>query len=314
MRAGHLQASGLQRRTIMSGKGSRAEEEFPMNKRENQNTSNTSLAGAGRVNRESRKAAPLTDGFNKRLVAYAAGAGAAGVGLLALAQPARGEIVYTHTHVILTRGYLDLDLNNDGRADFRLFDSFDRTGQYAPDILALVRGVNSQDAGVAWNSYQAFPAALEAGYKIGPGDKFFSLNKSGHNAEMAFFSFYVSHGAGQWLNVDHRYLGFVFTVSGQIHYGWAELSVNTTFGKPITAVLEGYAYETAPDTAILAGEKGKESAEPGSAAPPQDAASAPGPLKKDGLDSPASMASLGLLALGSLGLGFWRRKQQESEQ
>jgi hypothetical protein len=57
--------------------------------------------------------------LERRLNGYALAAGAAGVGLLALAKPADAEIVYTAAHATLPANRLDyVDINGDGVADF----------------------------------------------------------------------------------------------------------------------------------------------------------------------------------------------------
>ncbi len=54
-----------------------------------------------------------------RIKFYSIAAAAAGVSLLALSQPAKGEIVYTKADVSVPSfgGYATVDLNNDGKAD-----------------------------------------------------------------------------------------------------------------------------------------------------------------------------------------------------
>src|SRR5579864_596325 len=61
----------------------------------------------------------LPDSFHRKLDMYALTAGAAGVGMLALAQPVEAKIIYTKTRqVIGTNGIFPLDLNHDGVIDF----------------------------------------------------------------------------------------------------------------------------------------------------------------------------------------------------
>src|SRR5579863_2958194 len=66
-----------------------------------------------------RKTAKFSKSVSHQLNAYSLAAGAAGVSLLALAQPAEARIIYTTAHVkIVPNNQYDLDLNHDGINDF----------------------------------------------------------------------------------------------------------------------------------------------------------------------------------------------------
>jgi len=89
---------------------------------------------------------------------------------------------------------------------------------------------------------------------------------------------------------NDKFLGFQFSMNGEIHFGWARLS-----GKPsnntIVAKLTGYAYETQPNTAIRAGDRG----------------TTIGARSSNGEGSfSVDTPPLGLLRLASLALGAWR--------
>src|ERR1700732_1232905 len=74
-----------------------------------------------RSSRPARTPVKLSHSINQRLSVYTLTATAAGVGLMALAQPAQAKIVYTPAHVKFTEfPPVTLDLNNDGTADFML--------------------------------------------------------------------------------------------------------------------------------------------------------------------------------------------------
>ena len=129
-----------------------------------------------RSSRPTRTPAKLSHSINQRLSVYTLTATAAGVGLMALAQPVQAKIVYTPAHVNFTRfPPVTLDLNHDGTADFVL----------ALGGRARQRGLSSQFAFVyaprsnpsnrviatAKGAYE--PAvALRAGSRIGPGRLF----------------------------------------------------------------------------------------------------------------------------------------------
>jgi hypothetical protein len=57
-----------------------------------------------RNNQSQDASAGLAENFELRLAAYAKAAGAAGVGLLALAPPASAKVVYTPAHIVFLTG------------------------------------------------------------------------------------------------------------------------------------------------------------------------------------------------------------------
>jgi hypothetical protein len=99
--------------------------------------------------------------------------------------------------------------------------------------------------------------------------------------------FATSGGGGPWEVGGTGYVGFLFGPAGDVHYGWASVDVTLVSNDSSVSYevgVVGYAYNTVPNQPILAGQ---------TSAVPE-----PG--------------TLGLLALGSLGLGFWRRKSKHS--
>jgi hypothetical protein len=237
----------------------------------------------------------LSGSFHERLGAYALAAGAAGVSLLALAQPAEGRIVYTHIHRSIGDGdSFRLDLNHDRVVDFTFQNK--RYASCTPDggicfyteRLTLDAARGNQ---VVYNSSGA--AALKPGVQIGPKRAF-----SGGFQLMASIKSFASHKPrGDWINVKNRYLGVKFKIKGQFHYGWARLSVQALRNPEIIATLTGFAYETIPNKPIIAGKTADE-------------------VSSVEQSNPASLATpvreplmLGLLAMGAPGLSIWRREE-----
>ena len=208
-----------------------------------------------------RATAGLDPKLDGRLLAYAAAASAAGVGMLALAQPSQAEVVYTPTHqVIRSRAMLALDLNSDGITDFTLSNVFsscsiaDFRRGVAPECSPVEfqdLEVLPQGANLVLENGSSFASALPPGKKVGPGDKFGAAYKM---EGCSTFGGFLGVTSGPWRNVSDRYLGLEFSIQGQIHYGWARLNVSrkpdscTTF-----PVLTGYAYETVPNKPIGTG-------------------------------------------------------------
>jgi len=46
-----------------------------------------------------------------------------------------------------------------------------------------------------------------------------------------------------------------FQINGQTHFGWARMTVNLSLRRPMQVLLTGYAYETNPNTPIIAGQQ-----------------------------------------------------------
>jgi hypothetical protein len=237
---------------------------------------------------------------------YALAASAAGVGALALAQPAEARIVYTKAHQrIGVNGTYSLDLNHDGVVDFLIQEWPGGSVQLNfNEVLAKEALGNAvQGSGVT-------ASALNAGGQIGPSQRFVSGGLYGEG--MAFFSRTSYSGktfvGGPWANVTNRYLGLKFRIHGKIHYGWARLSVSIPKkGCLIVATLTGYAYETIAGKPIRAGQTGS--------APDQSTASLnpakvslPNP-SADSIPAVLKPARLGMLALGAQAIPFWRRTQ-----
>ncbi len=215
--------------------------------------------------------------LEKNLRVYATAASAAGVSLLALAQPAEAKIVYTKTHHVLRApDNLYLDLNHDRVADFTISNrAFCTTDVCGRTLVALPLGNRNEVAGRKGvvNTFYAY--ALNAGSQIGPKLAFSGKLMAASGTEYGT--------VGKWLNVSSRYLGLKFYVRGHPHYGWARLSVTAGAGK-ITATLTGYAYETVPNKPITAGKtKGPD-------------------------DRTLEPASLGRLARGAAAISRWRSK------
>jgi len=242
---------------------------------------------------------------HQRLNMYALAAGAAGVGMLVLSQNAEAKIVYTPAHAVILgpHGSYSLDLNHDGVAEYTLGNKTSHnTDQHF---------WNLSESGVASNAvagtfvYRGFPEnarAFNQGDQIGPGVLFFQ----GREKLVSFYSGGGGYSArGNWANVRDKYLGLKFRLAGQTHYVWARFSVEVKTGPVrVIATLTGYAYESTPDTAIVAGQTSSPDAPGGT-----DALNLPS-LKLPAANQPSRKpALLGLLAAGAPALSIWRRDE-----
>ena len=265
-----------------------------------------------------RKPANLSRSINRQLNMYALAAASAGVSALALAQPAEAKIVYTPGHVKLTANHpFPLDLNHDGIVDFFLLP-FESEYRYYTSTLFVCHVIRTYSGnrnfcsssnknpenGIRPSKGQ-WGAALRPGAKIQGRDKFLvagsvALGRVKHHG---FGSTATTQWYGPWMNggkgVKDRYLGIRFAIKGQLHFGWARMTITRireSHGRyDFAATLTGYAYETVPGKAIVAGQT-KSS---------DDVVERPGAALTTPTPEPAT---LGMLALGAQGV-VWRRKE-----
>jgi hypothetical protein len=250
----------------------------------------------------------LHDTMLSRLSTYAVAATAAGVGILS--PSAEAKVVYTPANTQIL-GFVPLDLNNDGTTDFFLIRSGNSRGRSDSGWLSA-SPLNTNNRVLGQGTVQFFRQnptvafSLPAGFEVGPKTKGF--HPGGAKFMGGYFFWFStggagSHGfAGPWANngagVTDRYLGLAFKVNGLTHFGWARLSV--TNGAALTTTLTGYAYETAPNTPIIAGKTHSDAAVPEASLVP--------PTVPDQVDTQA-LPMLGALALGSNGIAIWRREE-----
>jgi hypothetical protein len=246
----------------------------------------------------SRKTAKLSKSVHQQLNMYTLVAGAAGVGVLALAQLAEAKIVYTPANVVIGRANpsYNLDLNLDRITDFTLWFHYQIREFYFRDSLGVSGAASNAVVGGKGDA-----AALNRGAKIGPGQDFYG---SGLMVREVCIKAYCRPFLGNWANVSNRYLGLKFMIKGRTHYGWARLSVQAQ-KVDMTATLTGYAYETIANKPIIAGKRKGSDEWGGEDFGPDASLTAPVP-------DATQPASLGVLALGAQGVPLWRRKESDS--
>ena len=215
---------------------------------------------------QSRKKFKISDSLNRQLNAYAQVASAAGVSVLALAGASEAKVVYTETYRVTHTGFpLYIDLNQDGIKDFLLRTSF-YVGSSGLEIGLDASGYRNADNVVAGRRFSrsgyflSAASALPAGARIGP--------KGNFSVRFPFMAVELFNGVasqysdlGPWVGkgkgVKDRYLGLKFVVDGEVHYGWARVSVTLGHHRQfddVSGTLTGYAYETVPDKPIIAGQ------------------------------------------------------------
>jgi hypothetical protein len=243
-----------------------------------------------RTSTKKRTASQLRAALDKGMAAYAVAAGAAGVSLLALVQPAEGKIIYTEADSqIAPKAILALDLNHGGHSEFSFYN------QVATCSVCRTFSDKLTIAPSGRNGIMSQGAALPAGVQVGPKGAFQSseeLMLGFHEVKHCSSGTCGTHGtSGAWKNVTRKYLGLKFYIHGKAHYGWARLNVTLTQTGYVYALLTGYAYETVPNKPIMTGKRRG----PGAISNPDE-------LSQEEPD----LATLGALAKGAAGLAIWR--------
>jgi hypothetical protein len=253
------------------------------------------------------KPASMRDSVERQLHLYTLAAGAAGVSVLALAQPGEAEIIYTPANLSISpNNTYSLDLTGDGTTDFQIRDTF-MISNGASWMKGRLTAIPAQAGNAVLGSLtsgrsSSYASALKAGARIGSLDKFSPGNKVMAYGGYQFTTTYNGFCEGPWKNKHNHYLGLKFMISGEVHYGWARLTETCTKasrskglnGGENYALLTGYAYETIPNTEIIAGRtKGADDEA-------RNGSDTPSPINAPDL------STLGMLAKGAPALSIWR--------
>jgi hypothetical protein len=232
---------------------------------------------------------PISAELDAKIGRYCAAGVAAGfVGVVTTADAAPVYINYNNQIIRDTNlgdtsfTLFNFDLNNDGQVDFALGQRISG-GTGGVIIVRPTTTPALQVIGISSSSYN-YAARLAAGANIGgTTNNFINLSGTGFGARASLVS-----GNGfpnsQWVaapgSSSMGFLGIKFQIGGQLVNGFVQLSISDGTGAtPRTITLMGAGYETTPGAAITA-------------------VAVPEP----------TTTSLGLLALGALGLVAHRRR------
>ena len=202
----------------------------------------------------------ITRKLERQLASYAVAAVAIG----AAVPSAAAQVVYTQTDLKLTHGALTFDIDGNGSPELNLVNEATNSYYFVGGLL-FVTGNDAEDSAVLGRKgklvYDALP--VPQGVSIGPTSPAAFLKASRFYAPfMAEAAYSYNQGrvlTGAFANITGKYLGFRFTESGATHYGWMRLTVTADPSRlpAIVVKVSGYAYESTPDTAIIAGDRGR---------------------------------------------------------
>jgi hypothetical protein len=243
---------------------------------------------------ERRHPSLLDEVLERRMLLYVLAAGAT----LASASSARAQVVFTPSNQLVSYfgdpHQIDIDLDNEGTVSFKLAYRCASAIGFCTvvSLYASGYGGNVVETGTGRNfEGHDFAKALAVGEKVGPAAPF------ARSGVMLSGSALFSASHGPFAHTQFRFLGLRFLISGKVHYGWIGFRNVSNF----TATLLGWAYETQPNTPILAG------AGEGTVFPPSTELRPGGPENAH-TEFAAEPTSLQLLAAGHVAVADWRRR------
>ena len=232
-----------------------------------------------------------------RLKLYSLAAVAAGVGVLALGQPAESEVIVTKKNLPIPMSRnccegVEISLSNNDVNDFSV-SLLNYTTKYISVRHLNIKPLSKGAAVVESDNALALARGANIG-RAGP----FSGDSMAYIERTNILTNGTKRSYGNWGgNPQNKYLGVRFFINGKVHFGWVRLTVNIPPPLQVmSATITAYAYETVPNRSILAGTPDKPTAGAQPEAQAEDAA----------------QPSLGMLALGVDGLPLWRVASQVS--
>ena len=185
-----------------------------------------------------REKKTISTTLNRQIGLYSMAAAVAGVSMLALAEPAAGEVIVTKKTLPVPVAQesspkpLYVSMANNGINNISLSLTQD---SFNPGRTLLVDTVDTKnDRVVMGGTWDPYALALAQGAQIGPSNANFSY---GGLVEFSATSNGVKYCKGYWAaplqhfigcgTVQNKYMGVSFSLNGKTHYGWIRLIVRT---------------------------------------------------------------------------------------
>lgn len=173
--------------------------------------------------------------------------------MIAIAGIVNAQIVYTDltaNPVRINGTNSEYSLNLMGGTEEFMFQNYAAYGE-AVYFASMTAGAAVVSTAA---DYNANVDALAAGTSIGPSSTFHGFDEAG---TPYFTILYLPDTYTFGTSSSSDYIGFRFTNGSNTHYGWAQVKM-TVSGTNVEVVLYGYAYQSSPNTAIAAGDKGQQ--------------------------------------------------------
>ncbi len=160
-----------------------------------------------------------------------------------------GQIVYTDLdpdQSLATGDAFPIDINDDGTDDFSI-DIFDAAGGPGAVVFPGINGSTNSNGFVGFNSGNYnYPSLLQQDAVIDGTTPSFTSARG----DLNFYG--CAYTNSQWCDtVTDGFLGLVFQLAGNTHYGWVRMDVSADAS---SIVVKDYAFNSTPDEQILAGQ------------------------------------------------------------
>ena len=199
----------------------------------------------------------LKNKINKNLALYSAVAGAVALA----ADSSKAEIIYTDIDpdaVLSTSGdVFQIDFEQSGTNQFTIVLQFNEqsihgTKHWIANQVAII----ADTPNASWRSdissspgYGSGALALNKGQFVYVPNAYWGRREA-FTDNMAGYSTMLGNQNGDFINSTNKFVGAKFKISGNTHYGWINVQVNSNATK---VTITGYAYNSAPDGNIKAG-------------------------------------------------------------
>ncbi len=162
---------------------------------------------------------------------------------------ANAQVIYTDIPdtTLLTGDIYSLDLNNDGIADYVIgvTPNLNSTFNSVEIYVSSATNTNAVAASLGPASFY-YPFLIESGALINQADTWFPA----YPFATLLFIYTTGSIQGNWQGgIANGFMGLRFKISGQTHYGWVRLDLAADAK---SAVVKDYAYNTTPDSGIVA--------------------------------------------------------------
>ena len=186
--------------------------------------------------------------FTKKMLSYSLTSAL----VVAGGQEINSEVIYYDIDDVIVGqdGSYEVDIDNDNNSDFKILQNFWSSSSYSSSQNVRFQGLQSNNQ-VLMDSSSSYAKLMNSNDVVGVSSYSSSSTSQNFFRNAGLGSFYLMSGSsgstyGTWSGQE-GYLGVVFEISGEQHYGWIRLAVDEHY---TGFTVKEYAYETIPNLEI----------------------------------------------------------------